>query len=27
MMTEAPGWVDTKQLQELGIALEKPAGS
>jgi aspartyl-tRNA synthetase len=27
MMTEAPGMVDTKQLQELGIAVEKPANS
>lgn len=25
MMTEAPGQVDAKQLQELGIAMEKPA--
>lgn len=27
MMTEAPGQVDAKQLQELGIAMEKPATS
>ena len=27
MMTEAPGMVDAKQLQELGIAVEKPANS
>jgi aspartyl-tRNA synthetase len=25
MMTEAPGMVDARQLQELGIAVDKPA--